>query len=290
MKLGLTILLLVGLLPQLSYGGIPSVRSDFKSSRIRAKSCNLLFPGNPVIIDLSTPGLTFADIYYKLSTIPRSGAISIGISKEKALELESIYDHITKLRSAIIAISVNHAKLNLRKMKDLALVHDIAEFVVPDFTPNDRIDKTTKHRMEKHVFRKLKKKFGKEGRYLYKLWLDYEHAQSLEAKLVKDLDKADAAIQALRYKKYTPKYIEFYGNAMSQIKSPEIQKVLTYLYSEAYARVSADQRISIGPYKMAFELYRNNGDVRLSLKNLIKDSKTLKDVLSYHEKEYLELL
>ncbi|MCH2533248.1 MAG: HD domain-containing protein [Bdellovibrionales bacterium] len=290
MKLGLTILLLVGLLPQLSYGGIPSVRSDFKNSKIRSKACNVLFAGDPIIIDLFTPGLTFTDIYYKLSTKPRSGAISIGISEQQALRMESIYDHITKLKAGIVAFAVNHKNLNLRIMKDLALVHDIAEFVVPDFTPNDRIDKNTKHRMEKHVFRKLKKKFGKEGRYLYKLWLDYEYARTPEAKLVKDLDKADAAIQALRYKKFTPKYYEFYGNAMAQIKSAEVQKILTYLYSEAYSRVASDQRISIGPYKMALELYRNNGDVRMSLKNLIKDSNTLKEILSYHEKEYLELL
>ena len=250
----------------------------------------MLFAGDPIIIDLFTPGLTFTDIYYKLSTKPRSGAISIGISEQQALRMESIYDHITKLKAGIVAFAVNHKNLNLRIMKDLALVHDIAEFVVPDFTPNDRIDKNTKHRMEKHVFRKLKKKFGKEGRYLYKLWLDYEYARTPEAKLVKDLDKADAAIQALRYKKFTPKYYEFYGNAMAQIKSAEVQKILTYLYSEAYSRVASDQRISIGPYKMALELYRNNGDVRMSLKNLIKDSNTLKEILSYHEKEYLELL
>lgn len=289
MKLGLTILLLVGLLPSISFGEIPSIRTAFKNVG-SGKSCSLLFFITPLKVDLQTPGLNFNDIYTVLNEKPRSGAVSIGISEKVALEMESIYDHISKLKAATTAFSKNYKYLSLRAMVDLALVHDIAEFVFPDFTPKDNIDKEIKRRMEKHAMRKLKKRFGKEGRYLYKIWLDYEYARTAEALMVKELDKVDAAVQALRYKELTPKYFEFYGNAMSQIKSPELQKILTYLYSNAYNRIQFNKSLNIGPYTMYMELLRNNGDVRMSLKNLIKDSNTLKEILSFHEREYQQLL
>ena len=77
---------------------------------------------------------------------------------------------------------------------------------------------------------------------------------------------------------------------MSQISDPVLKKILTYMYSDAYSRLSNYKSLNIDHHKIAIILLRNNGDVRKSLNNLIKDSNTLKEILSYHEKEYLELL
>lgn len=299
MKLGLTILLLVGLLPQLSYGRVNATQSEIKNSeKLRsgfkkakpARSCQILFGPLPKL-DWTSPNLTIIDVFKELANKPRTGAISIGISESVALKIESIYDHVHSLKELAEAYIIHFPNLNLRKVIDMILTHDNGEFVFPDYNPRNNIDKNVKRRMEKHVFKKLKKRFGSLGNYMYKLFIEYEYALTPEALFTKPLDKFQAGIKALSYKELAPRdYYEFYENAMSQISDPVLKKILTYMYSDAYSRLSNYKSLNIDHHKIAIILLRNNGDVRKSLNNLIKDSNTLKEILSYHEKEYLELL
>ncbi|KAF3934963.1 hypothetical protein ABW19_dt0208957 [Dactylella cylindrospora] len=88
----------------------------------------------------------------------------------------------------------------------MALVHDIAESVVGDFTPMDPISKEEKYRREsttieyfsKVLLEKVNPILAKE---LVGLFEEYEAGETKEALFVKDIDVYDMILQAFEYEK-----------------------------------------------------------------------------------------
>jgi putative hydrolase of HD superfamily len=84
----------------------------------------------------------------------------------------------------------------------LAIVHDLAESIVGDITPHDRIDPAEKHRREAAAIRELAAMLGDDGGgggELLALWQEFEAGETPEARLVRELDVIEMAAQARRY-------------------------------------------------------------------------------------------
>lgn len=167
--------------------------------------------------------LAIMNIVQLLKTQKRTGWLDFGI-----MECESISDHM--YRMGITTMLIRDPKVNRDKCVRIALVHDLAESLVGDITPNDPVGKDEKHRRElatihylcDNFFSKYNEATAKE---VLEDWLAYENITSLEARYVKDIDKYEMLAQCYEYeKKYNgeKELTQFWG-AMSSIKTEEVQ-------------------------------------------------------------------
>jgi putative hydrolase of HD superfamily len=99
-------------------------------------------------------------------------------------------------------------KIDANKCIQMALIHDLAEASVGDITPHCGVSEQDKHAMELKAITEMTAKlnmgimigFGTScGETILSLWKEYEAQETLEAKLVKDLDRLEMILQALEY-------------------------------------------------------------------------------------------
>ncbi|EGG13913.1 HD domain-containing protein 2 [Cavenderia fasciculata] len=149
--------------------------------------------------------LQFYKICGMLKTTKRTGWVNNEIHLP-----ESISDHMHRM--SMFAMSLDSdtlkkkdgtiVKIDKTKCIKMALVHDLAESLVGDFTPFDNISKQDKSNLENGAMIKIKDTLGSSaGEEIYQLWQEYEDATSNEALLVKDFDKFEMILQALEYEK-----------------------------------------------------------------------------------------
>ncbi len=83
----------------------------------------------------------------------------------------------------------------------MALVHDMAEAIVGDITPECGVSEEEKYRREKKALEEMTSHLDPETRaHICGLWYEYEGGETEEAKLVKQIDKFEFALQAHEYK------------------------------------------------------------------------------------------
>ncbi|MCF7921263.1 MAG: HD domain-containing protein [Candidatus Marinimicrobia bacterium] len=165
---------------------------------------------------------------YRLKEIPRSGWLQSGISKDG---VESIAAHsygmamlILYLRPVLLSRGVN-----VERALNMALIHDIAESIVGDLTPEDKVSEGEKYRAEAAAFRQIVSGV-QTGEYFRDLWEDFEDNQSPEAQVVKRIDKLDMLIQAYLYeKKYGIRLDSFWENMDDLFKESESESIYTYI-------------------------------------------------------------
>lgn len=125
----------------------------------------------------------------------------------------------------------NDSKLDTGRCVKLALVHDMAEAIVGDITPNDAsVTKAEKHRRELETMvyltgPSLLGGFNKTAATeIMNLWQEYENISSPEARFVKDVDKLELILQTIEYEKEFrgKKDLEQFLGVRKQIKSPEV--------------------------------------------------------------------
>jgi len=113
---------------------------------------------------------------------------------------ESVADHTFRVSIMALFLSrQNGSQLNREKCMALAIVHDLAESIVGDFTPHDEIPADAKRGKEKHAIRELSSMLGDSE--LTDLWIEFEEGTSPEAAFVRDLDRIEAVVQALEYER-----------------------------------------------------------------------------------------
>ncbi|MBC8375403.1 MAG: HD domain-containing protein [FCB group bacterium] len=170
---------------------------------------------------------------YQLKTIPRSGWLQSGIDE---VGVESIAAHsygmlilILHLRSDIQSVGVN-----VERALNMALVHDIAESIVGDLTPQDNVSESAKYEAEAAAFEQIVRGV-QQGDYFRDLWEDFESVKSPEAKLVKRIDKLDMLIQAYLYeKKYEIRLDSFWENMDEMFRGSESESIYTYIRSNRF--------------------------------------------------------
>jgi len=168
--------------------------------------------------------LDFFNTVAELKKTPRKGwKEKVGLANP-----ESVADH--SYNTAVIAMVVSDLKkLDTEKILRMALLHDIAESVTGDFTPEE-ISKKDKRKMENHAILDILSKLpSKLANNYTKIWKEYQNGNSKEAILVHEIDRLEMALQAWKYRDegYPKEKLEmFFSAAKKEIKSKEVLAIL----------------------------------------------------------------
>ncbi|KAF5275212.1 hypothetical protein FQR65_LT04245 [Abscondita terminalis] len=111
---------------------------------------------------------------------------------------ESIASHMYNMALMTFLLDDN-STLDRLQCLQLAIVHDLAECIVGDITPQDNIPEDVKHKLEDEAMYNLTKDLGEVGKRIYELYDQYQKKETEEAKFVKDLDRFDLILTASEY-------------------------------------------------------------------------------------------
>eukprot|EP01026_Neomeris_dumetosa_P031359 TRINITY_DN2487_c0_g2_i1.p2 TRINITY_DN2487_c0_g2~~TRINITY_DN2487_c0_g2_i1.p2 ORF type:complete len:200 (-),score=37.09 TRINITY_DN2487_c0_g2_i1:468-1067(-) len=161
--------------------------------------------------------IDFLTLMQNLKTTKRTGWI-----KRSVREPESIADHMYRMAAACFALK-GKANVDHSHCIKMAIVHDMAESIVGDFTPTCPITKEEKHELEKQAIQEIQEMLGKDSEgaiEVGKLWEEYEQGKTSEARMVKDLDKLEMILQAHEYESTQGADLqEFFDNTTDSFKT-----------------------------------------------------------------------
>lgn len=168
----------------------------------------------------------FFKIAANLKIIPRQGWIDkVGISSP-----ESVADHVFST-SIMAMIFGDLLKIDTQKLIKMSLLHDLAESVTGDITP-EQMSKNEKIILENKTMKKILFNLPNnlQNNYL-QLWNEFVENDSLEAKMLHEIDKLEMALQATIYSKiFNDKSFNiFLETANSLIQNSELKKIFNSL-------------------------------------------------------------
>jgi putative hydrolases of HD superfamily len=159
----------------------------------------------------------------KLKTIKRTGWV-----KAKVPSPESVAEH--SFRTAVMAmILAPKIGADVNKSLKMALIHDIGEAKIGDLIvmkgKNYLPNASEKKVKEAEAFRQIMEDVN--GEEYITLFNEFEENETKEARLVKELDKLEMAMQALEYEDaFGLNLEEWFENSRTLIKSKEIAEIL----------------------------------------------------------------
>jgi len=150
---------------------------------------------------------------YSLKDLPRAGWVRRGVEAP-----ESVAAHSWGL--SFLVLNTLPKELNLERALQYAVLHDLGESIVGDFTPADQISSSEKRALETDAMKQICQGLAR-GDALLSMWEDYEDQIDPEARFVRELDRLDMAIQAAWYAKTTAlSFQEFLLSAQVAITHP----------------------------------------------------------------------
>ena len=169
----------------------------------------------------------FFKIAANLKKIPRKGwKTKLGIEYP-----ESVADHTFSM-TVIAMVLADLQKLDTHKVLKMSLLHDIAESIIGDFTPDD-IQKNDKNKIENETIKKILNNLPADLENEYtSIWNEYVENSTKEAILVHEVDKLEMVIQATEYMNdgiKKEKLEQFFNSAKSQINSKYVKELLDKL-------------------------------------------------------------
>lgn len=170
--------------------------------------------------------LDFLNTSANLKNIPRQG----WIDKLAIKNPESVADHTFSM--AIIGMILSDSKkYNTEKILKMILLHDLAESVTGDFTPEQKptIDKKI---LENKTMAEILSNLSEEIQDQYlKIWDEYQNNTTADANFVHQIDKFEMALQAKIYEKQTSpeKTKVFLESAKKEITDENLVKMLEKL-------------------------------------------------------------
>lgn len=159
----------------------------------------------------------------RLKRTKRTGWVERGIP-----EAESVADH--SFRVALMALLLSPVGLDRGKILKMAVLHDLAESVVGDLTPQSP-DYPSKPQREFTVLKALLAPFDEKEEFL-ELWSEFETGLTPEARFVREIDRLEAAVQATEYKRDCPDKDSlniFITNAEQVVSTPLLKKIVREL-------------------------------------------------------------
>ncbi|KAF4626710.1 hypothetical protein G7Y89_g11447 [Cudoniella acicularis] len=152
-------------------------------------------PGDTPVSGSSSPA-PFFYMLERLKTTKREGW-----RRRRIPHGESISDHMYRMSLiTMFAPQSLSSKINIPHYTKMSLVHDIAEALVGDITPMDRVIKHEKSRREETTIDYFtssllgKVNSGITGEEIYDIWREYEDGETLESKFVQDVNKIELVL------------------------------------------------------------------------------------------------
>ena len=160
----------------------------------------------------------------RLKSEPRRG----WVKKMQLVDAESVADH--SYRTALMTMVFSDSrKLDTEKALRLALLHDLPEALTGDAMPQERSG-PSKAALETTAMNKLLRSLPPGLASLYKeAWEELVQGRTEEAKLVRQLDKVEMAIQAWEYAKRLDDPAlarEFLATAKGHVTDDELRDLL----------------------------------------------------------------
>ena len=142
---------------------------------------------------------------------------------------ESVADH--SYRTALMTMLFSDSLgLDTGKALRLALLHDLPEAIVGDAMPEERSGKR-KTDIETKAMEELLSELPKEQRALYlEAWHEFIGGKTPEARLVRQVDKLEMAIQAWEYANERGDLSlakEFWASARGQVEDARLLEILS---------------------------------------------------------------
>ena len=134
---------------------------------------------------------------------------------------ESVADHTFAMSIlGLLVCDLYFSHLDCLKVLKMCLTHELGEIINGDpKSPRNKIAKRSKYIAERSAIIYLLKDFPNADEYL-KLWEEFEEGKSQEAKLVRQLDKLEMALQAKIYSLQHRKNLqEFLDDVRAQLES-----------------------------------------------------------------------
>jgi putative hydrolase of HD superfamily len=166
----------------------------------------------------------------KIKKIKRSGWVREGIESP-----ESVADH--SYRVAVMAMILgNRLDVDTDKLIKMALAHDLGEGLTGDVIDQrgGKTDTKLKEEKDKEKIDRVEQIFTAEDEndFVPKLQAESLRMESNEAKILKQLDGLEMAIQALEYEEEAGKDLtEFFENATMRIENEYLKKLLNEVKS-----------------------------------------------------------
>ena len=120
-----------------------------------------------------------------LKDVVRAGWVRAGVKNP-----ESVAAHSWGM--AMLATQICPEELDLKRVLQLCILHDIAEVKVGDITPHDNVSAEEKHILESEAIDSM----GIDAKEIFD---EYEAQNTPESQFVRHLDKLDMALQAEIY-------------------------------------------------------------------------------------------
>jgi putative hydrolase of HD superfamily len=191
---------------------------------------------------VDTRGLEgFWRLLERLKLEPRQG----WKEKLRLEEVESVADHSYGVAMLGLFQAWSKGGYDLERLLKLALLHDLDEAITGDMTPKDKrsLGHNEVLRRKRLAGRSVTSLVPEKARSEWiGLWTDLHLRRSKEAKLVKDLDLVEMALQANAYsrrevgKSRRPRVQEFYDSALRGVKNPELRRVVERIAGERRVR------------------------------------------------------
>ena len=165
--------------------------------------------------------INFYNHLINLKKLKRKGWLLAGIKKN---DCESVAEHTFSMTMTAMFFLKDFPELNELKVLKMCLIHDLAESIVGDITPYDNTSINEKFESELRALNCVLSD-SKNCQEWIDIWKEFESYETQESLFVKDIDKLDMLLQALRYQKDNNTNISsFVTSTLDSIKDEWILK------------------------------------------------------------------
>ena len=142
---------------------------------------------------------------------------------------ESVADHSYSM--AIMGMIISDLEnMNFEKILKMILLHDLAESIIGDYTPG-QISQEKKKKLEEDAFDKILENLPHHLKFQYqKTWKEFQENNSVESKMVHQIDKLEMVFQAISYQnegQTRDKISPFLETARKEITHPKLKELFT---------------------------------------------------------------
>lgn len=166
--------------------------------------------------------------YNELESVLRKGWLMRSVPVERK-EDDAHHTLQTILLADLIIRKNNIEGINLLKVLEMLLIHEIGETIIGDISMIEE-DYELKKQIEKEAVRKQLECLGEElAAYYYSLWQEFEERKTKEAEFAYFIDKLDAVFKAKKYDEEYGKdeyFNNFYPHALGILKDNEFIELM----------------------------------------------------------------